>query len=181
MFVGGPAWVVFSVMLVGGLYVEYHIRCAKTSTRLWPESRFGEEDVILATTEEYSIGLYGVKEIGNSRLAIRGYIFPGATGGGEFFLYALNQGEGWSSSASTTWLSSSERGIPGGAHCTFGPVSYDIIFGQLHIDGKAFDLLSSSQSIIVNRVGKVLSVHKLPENSPAIPPPQKSSASLAKN
>ncbi len=165
---GGPACFVLGLMLINVLYAEYHVRFARTSTGMTREDVYGGER-IMAETSSYSTGMYGVHEIGNTRLSVRGYLFPGSSGQGGLVLYSPNLGPGWSGSGTAGRLVTTEIGIPGGALCTFGPISYQVIFGQLHIDGKAFDLLSGSQSIILDQTGRIISVHSIPPTTPPLP------------
>jgi hypothetical protein len=118
-----------------------------------------DDKTIVASTQQYSIGSFGVLDFGKTRIAVRGYSSPGQSGSST--LNIKSDSVGWSVQSSMGRLSTSFTGVKGGTRCRFGTVNFDVLDGWLIVGEQRFDVLNKSQCLVVDESGSVLSVHDL--------------------
>jgi hypothetical protein len=146
-------------VIVPNIAAERHIRASPIKTRI-REAENGEK---WSDRVSYSVGQYGVSEFGNIRLAIRGGRFSGNSSSSVSLSNNLTfNGVGGGSSTGTGVTGShgfTAYAIAGGTTCTFNGIPFDIISGKLILGGKEFDALGPPSVIVVDKNGRVESVH----------------------
>ena len=144
---------------------ERTIRSTPTSTNFEIHKNSSIHTSLTASETHYSLGSYGVMEIANTRIAVRGYVHYGSSGSSSGITLATDcdiTGSGGSHGGSG--LCFSDKRILGGSHCVFGPISFDIIDGTMYLAGREFDVVKNSQCIIIDETGAVETIVKIPRN-----------------
>jgi hypothetical protein len=162
-FVSACAAICFLVRLVfvePNIAAERYIRSAPIQTIVRTE-KHGE---VWSNHVSYSVGRYGVSEFGSIRLAIRGSKFRGKS----FSPVTLSNNAAFTGTGSGGATVSNDYefscyAIAGGGTYTFNGIKFQVVKGQLNLDGKTFDAVNTPHLIIVDKAGRILEVQKIGE------------------
>jgi hypothetical protein len=143
-------------------FAEASVRTKPTQTKFVVESnRFFK--TLHATERDYPHGDYSVVEFANTRIAVRNSPRIGWSGSGSVVIDTTHESTGYGGSHGEF----SCTAIPGGCHCEFGNLKFDIVHGQLQLSGQTFDVKTHSQAIVLDRSLAIESVHSIPSNMDA--------------
>ena len=129
-----------------------------------------QSEIAISTTGEvtgrrdtWSTGSYGITDLGNLRIAIRGCAFSGNS------IHRMNLSKPpkpADPNNNKTIFSSGNRRFeilttPLGSSCKFGGISFEIIQGTLTLKGQSFDLTGPKTLIVVDQRGNIESIEPM--------------------
>ena len=144
---------------------ERTIRSTPTSTTFGINKNSSIHSSLTASETDYSLGSYGVMEVANTRIAVRGYVDFGSSGSSGAITLATDcdlTGAGGSHGGSGHYFA--HRRVLGGSHCVFGPISFDIIDGIMYLLDREFDVINGAQCIIIDGNGAIEEIVDIPSN-----------------
>jgi len=115
---------------------------------------------ITSTRRTFSIGSYGVTDVGNLRLAFEDLSFSGSSSG-VVTLATDSTSKGGGGHTGVTGVGKrrfEERSIPRGMQCKFGGVTFEFIDGKLNFGGKIIDATGSPTLVLVGANREILEV-----------------------
>jgi hypothetical protein len=110
-----------------------------------------------AQRKTYCVGDYGISDLGNIRIAVKGLPFSGSSSS-SLAIKNISGGSGSTGSGNRRFTTSSANGV---AVCTFGGVSFTVTGGKLRLDGREFSFGKARQVIFVSSKGKIEGVVKV--------------------
>ena len=137
---------------------ENRIRNAPIQTLIWPQ----EDGSVESSHRTYSVGQYGVTELGTIRIAVRGASNYGHSSGGITLssnVARANNGGGLV--ARPPNQSFYHTAIKGGSKCCFAGVNFTIVYSDLNILGETIAANGEPKLILVNQSGEIETVHRI--------------------
>jgi hypothetical protein len=113
-----------------------------------------------STWHTFSVGSYGVTDIGNLRLAFEDLRFSGISSGGVVLATEGTMTGGGGSSGVGNCRFESE-GIPGGTRCTFGGITFDLVDGKLNLGDKSIDATGPPSLVVIGVDRRICEVKPL--------------------
>ncbi|MFK7852156.1 MAG: hypothetical protein AB8D78_14360 [Akkermansiaceae bacterium] len=117
-------------------------------------------DEIYSTRHTYSLGDYGVTEIGRLRLVFIDLPFSGNSSSGV----TLATEENMSGGGGHTGVGNRRfevEGIPNGSECSFGGATFEFIDGKLNFDERVIDAVGKPSMVLIGEDRKILEVKPL--------------------
>ena len=113
------------------------------------------EKSITSTRHTFSVGTYGVTDVGNLRLAFADLSFPGTSSGGVT-LATDSTSSGASGHTGIDNRRWEEEGIPHGSRCKFGGVTFEIVDGKLSFGGESIDAMGQPTLVLIGTNREIL-------------------------
>jgi len=114
----------------------------------------------------WSVGDYGVTDIGHLRLVFEGLPFSGSSSSGWLILATTSSSVGKSGSFGVGNRAFEYEPIPGGSRCRFGGATFEIVGGQLTLAGTTVDATGVPSLVLVGKDRKIREVRPLKPSAP---------------
>jgi hypothetical protein len=115
----------------------------------------------------WSVGRYGVTDIGNVRLVFEELPFSGASSSGHITLATTStSSRGGSGSSGVGNRQFEYESIPGGTRCRFGGATFEFVGGKLTLAGTTVDVTGVPSLVLVGKDRKIREVKPLKPVAP---------------
>jgi hypothetical protein len=114
----------------------------------------------------WSVGRYGVTDVGNVRLVFEDLPFSGSSSSGHIRLATTSTSGGGGGSSGVGNRQFQYESIPGGTRCRFGGASFEIVGGKLTLAGTTVDAAGVPSLVLVGKDRKIREVRPLKPAAP---------------
>ena len=120
------------------------------------------------TSQRYiwSVGNYGVTDIGHLRLVFEDLPFSGSSSSSSLTLATTSTSGGGRGSSGVGKRQFQYESIPGGTRCRFGGATFQIVGGQLTLDGTTVDATGVPSLVLIGKDRKIREVRPLRSPAP---------------
>ncbi|MBX7257889.1 MAG: hypothetical protein K1Y02_16120 [Candidatus Hydrogenedentes bacterium] len=131
----------------------------KTATTKEGETRSGLAKLVVSR-RTYSENGYGICDLGDVRIAVKGMTFPGEQRAGGVVIQSDERGvaAGKSGRGNEAFAFQYEKGV---TNCVFGTVQFSITKGVLTIDGHDVSMVTGRKLVVLDENGKVDAVYNI--------------------
>ncbi|MCW1922461.1 hypothetical protein OKA05_07835 [Luteolibacter arcticus] len=116
---------------------------------------------ITSPRHTWSVGNYGVTDVGHLRLVFEDLPFSGTSSSGSLTLGTKSSGGGGGGSSGVGNRTFEYDSIPGGSRCRFGGATFEIVGGQLTLAGTTVDATGAPSLVLIGKDRKIREVKPL--------------------
>ncbi|MCW1887066.1 hypothetical protein OKA04_20175 [Luteolibacter flavescens] len=127
-------------------------------------ARSGSE--ITGGRETWSLGSYGITDLGNLRLAFEDLPFSGSSSSGALVLATDSTHVGGGGSTGEGNRTFDHESIPGGTRVHFGGATFEIVGGKLTLADKTVDVTGPPSLVIIGKDRRIREVRPLKPAAP---------------
>ena len=115
---------------------------------------------VVSTRHTYSMGSYGVTDVGSIRLVIQNLPFSGSSKS-SLTIQTVASESGWRGSSGTGNRRFETVGIPGGSKCIFGGIEFQFTNSKLKVGDKTIDASGEATLVLIGEDREVVEIKKM--------------------